>query len=104
GAMSLSGPLVNAGSMIWTGSGGNLYLAGGTISNQPTGTLILTADVSALYDGGNNTIYNSGVLRKTGGTNLTSLAASFVNTGDTQIQSGTITLPGGGSATGSFEI
>src|SRR5664279_5292197 len=99
--MQLYGLLINAGTLTWGGSGQNLYIAGGTLTNLATGTMNITADVASVAGG---TIGNAGVLRKTGGTGTTSLGTVLVNSGDVQVQSGTLSMASGGSASGTFEV
>jgi subtilase family serine protease len=101
--MVLDGLLVNAGALTWGGSGQNLYLSSGTLTNLATGTITITADVSAV-NGGGSAIGNAGVMRKTGGTGTMTLGVPFVNTGDVQVQSGMLSVTGGGSASGTFEV
>ncbi|MGA2557653.1 MAG: hypothetical protein ABSG04_15400, partial [Verrucomicrobiota bacterium] len=100
-SMQLYGLLINAGALTWSGSGANLYISGGTFTNLASGTITITADVSSAASG---TIGNAGLLRKTGASGTTTLSAAFVNTGDVQVQSGTVDLTGGGSASGTFEV
>jgi hypothetical protein len=88
-SMQLYGPLINAGALTWSGSGANLYINGGTLTNLATGTITISADVSSATSG---TIGNAGLLRKTGATGTTTLNAAFVNTGDVQVQSGTLSF------------
>jgi hypothetical protein len=57
-----------------------------------SGTNTISADVSSP---GGGTIGNAGLLRKTGTPGTTTLNATFVNTGDVQVQSGTLNLAGG---------
>jgi hypothetical protein len=90
--LSLNGLLINAGTLTWGGSGGNLYLSGGVLTNLASGTITISADVSSP---GGGTIGNAGLLRKTGTPGATTLNATFVNTGDVQVQSGTLNLAGG---------
>ncbi len=101
GAMKLSGLLINAGTLTWGGSGNNLYNSG-TLTNLASGTITISADVSTAY--GSGTIGNAGLLRKTGTTGTTTLNVALVNSGDVQVQSGTLDLTGGGSASGTFEV
>ena len=98
----LAGLLVNAGPLTWGGRGQNLYVSSGTLTNLATGTITITADVSAVNGGGSG-IGNAGVMRKTGGTGTTTLGVPFVNTGDVQVQSGMLSVTGGGSASGTIE-
>ncbi|MGA2557952.1 MAG: hypothetical protein ABSG04_16905, partial [Verrucomicrobiota bacterium] len=88
-SMQLYGPLINAGALTWSGSGANLYINGGTLTNLAAGTITITADVSSATSG---TIGNAGLLRKTGASGTTTLNAAFVNTGDVQVQSGTVSF------------
>ncbi len=107
GQMSLSsgGLLINAGSLTWSGSGLNFTFGVATLTNLPTGTITISSDVSTQNGGGVNRIGNAGLLRKTGGTGTTTFGnVAFVNTGDVQVQSGTLNLGIGGSATGTFEV
>src|SRR5664279_139091 len=99
--MQLYGLLINAGTLAWGGSGQNLYIGGGTLTNLATGTMSITADVSSVAGG---TIGNAGVLRKTGGTGTTTLGTALVNSGDVQVQSGALDMTSGGSASGTFEV
>jgi hypothetical protein len=87
-SMLLTGLLINAGALTWSGSGGNLWISG-TLTNLAAGTITITADVSSAASG---TIGNAGLLRKTGATGTTTLNAAFVNTGDVQVQSGTLSF------------
>jgi hypothetical protein len=99
--LSLNGLLINAGTLTWGGSGQNLYLSGGVLTNLASGTITISADVSV---GGGGAIGNAGVLSKIGTTGATTLNVTFVNSGDVQAQSGTLDLNGGGSASGTFEV
>src|ERR1017187_6100384 len=105
-SMQLAGLLINGGALTWGGSGANLYFANGTLTNLAAGTITITADVSTANGGGVNAFGNAGLLRKTGGTGATAMASGvpFVNSGDVQVQSGTLNVAGGGSASGTFEV
>ena len=91
-SMQLDGLLINAGTLTWGGSGNNLLFASGTLTNLATGTITITADVSTSNGGGANVFGNAGLLRKTGGTGTTAMnsGVAFVNSGDVQVQSGTL--------------
>src|ERR1019366_5694261 len=105
-SMQLDGLLINAGALTWGGSGNNLFFSNGTLTNLATGTITITADVSTSNGGGANLFGNAGLLRKTGGAGTTAMVSGipFVNTGDVQVQSGTLNVAGGGSASGTFEV
>ena len=92
GAMLLGGPLINAGALTWGGSGLNLVVSSGTLTNLAAGTITITTDISAGNGGGLNSFGNAGLWRKTGGTGTTTLSVPFVNTGKLDAQSGTISL------------
>jgi len=104
GAMTLGGPLINAGALTWGGSGQNLVVSSGTLTNLAAGTITITTDISAGNGGGLNSFGNAGLWRKTGGTGTTTLSVPFANNGDVQVQSGTLDLAAGGSASGTFEV
>jgi hypothetical protein len=90
--MILFGYLINAGALTWSGSGQNLYIYNGTLTNLASGTITTIADVSSDGDG---SLGNAGLLIKTNTTGTTTLSADFVNTGTLDVQSGTISLTGG---------
>ena len=100
--MQLYGVLLNAGQLTWSGSAANLYM-GGTLTNLPTGTITIAADVSAATTG-SGLIVNAGLLRKSGTAGTSTLATIFINNGDLQVQSGTVALTASGSGTGTVEL
>jgi hypothetical protein len=95
GSMGLSGLLVNAGPLTWSGGANNLYMEGGTITNLAAGTITITADVSAVNAGG-GTIGNAGILRKTTTTGTTTIGGgvAFINSGTLDAQNGNLALQG----------
>jgi hypothetical protein len=95
--LNLTGLLINAGQMTWSGSGQNLWLNLGTITNLTNGTITIANDVSA--DGG-GTLVNAGLLIKTGTAGTSTFTAAVVNTGTLQVQLGTLSLSGGGTESG----
>src|SRR5262249_30549185 len=50
------------------------------------------------------TFNNAGTLTKSSGTNTSSFALPFTNSGQVQVQSGTLDFQGGGDETGSFVV
>jgi hypothetical protein len=76
--MQLSGPLINAGTLTWSGSGANFN-----------------------YSSALNNLINGKIIISVGATTLN---VALVNSGDVQVQSGTLDLTGGGSASGTFEV
>lgn len=110
--LSVSGPgakilggrtLVNLGTATW--SEGTIN-AGGTavLSNAPGATFDIAADVSFFDDAGAITTYNAGLMRKTAGFGITTLHDTFHNSGNIEVQSGTLRFvdPSGGTHSGSF--
>ncbi|MBL8481950.1 MAG: choice-of-anchor D domain-containing protein, partial [Rhodocyclaceae bacterium] len=47
---------------------------------------------------------NSGTFRKSAGTGATTVQVTFNNTGNVQVQSGTVNMTGGGAHTGNFDV
>jgi hypothetical protein len=90
--LTLSGLLMNTGTLTWSGSGTNFYINQGTLTNLAAGMINITADVSANNYFG--LFGNAGRLTKTGTSGITTLLPTFVNTGTLDAQSGTISLAG----------
>ncbi|HEY3853394.1 MAG TPA: hypothetical protein VGO67_03260, partial [Verrucomicrobiae bacterium] len=91
------GLLANAGTLTW--SSGTFGLENGTFTNQVGATFNITSDVSFNNYGGTSTFGNAGLVEKTGGTGTTAFSpATFINTGDVQVQSGTLNVNNGGTA------
>jgi hypothetical protein len=91
--------LENSGAGSWAGTG-VLYNAG-TLANSGTFTIQNDQSISSHYGGG--TFHNTatGMLIKAGATDTTSITSYFNNEGGTvDVQSGTVSLTGGGTATG----
>jgi len=85
--------LVNAGTAVW--SAGAFRLGGGAVfSNAATGTFDIAFDgtIQALSGGG--TIANAGLLRQIAGTNGTSIAIPFQNSGNVEILAGLLDIGG----------
>ncbi|MSU61692.1 MAG: hypothetical protein EXS31_04720 [Pedosphaera sp.] len=97
--------LENGGTVLWTGAG-NFNMSSGVITNR-AGALFETrgSGVFALT-GGAPRFDNAGTFRKTVDTSTTSLASSiaFNNYGAVEIQTGTLSLGGGGSHSGTFDV
>ena len=86
--------LINAGQLAWSGAGTNLYLYDGTLTNLPSGTITIAADVADAQGAYLSTLGNAGLVVKTNTTGTTTLNAPFVNTGTVHVQSGSINLGG----------
>ncbi len=91
--------LINNG----TGSlqGSSLIITGATLINA--GTFSLTSDVTISFGGGSPTIQNNGAWIKSAGTGQSYCDVLFHNTGSVDVQTGRLTLAGGGTSTGSFD-
>lgn len=104
GLMKLTGRVMNAGPLMWSGSGYNLTLgSSGLLTNLAGGTITISGDVSMWGDYG-STLGNAGRLSKAGAGGDTTVYATLVNSGEVQVQSGTLELRGGGWASGVFEV
>ena len=68
--------------------------SGQVITNQANGTIDLANDssVNAVCCGGPGTIYNYGLLSKSGGAGTSVMGFYFVNSGTLRVQSGTMQL------------
>jgi hypothetical protein len=89
--------LANSGAGIWTGTG-PLHNAG-TLSNS--GTFNIQNDQGITNNYGAGSFNNSGTLTKTVATGTTTIYSVFNNTGGSvDVQSGTVSLVGGGTGTG----
>jgi len=96
--------LVNAGAATWSAGQINM-VSGAVLSNASTGTFDCAFDGNMANGGGSGqAVANAGLFRKTASTNATTIFSpiAFNNTGTVEIQSGTLTLSGGGTDTGNF--
>src|ERR1035437_6298705 len=106
GTKNLYGVLTNAGIIQMTGSGA-LYCYGGSgagkLINLAGGLVDIQSDVSITsYGYISEAIVNQGTVRKSGGTGTNTIAPIFNNTGTLDVQTGTVSLNGGGSGNGQF--
>ena len=102
-------PLTNWGNTIWTGTGYlSLYnLSGnstyvGAIYNQSGALFDIQNDTLLNYNFGGELFNNAGTLRKSAGTNTTTVSVQFNNTGTVNVQSGTLALQRSGSVGGQY--
>ncbi|MGD0519383.1 MAG: PEP-CTERM sorting domain-containing protein, partial [Thermoguttaceae bacterium] len=99
--------LENQGTIIYTGTPYLLYgINGAILDNTAQGLIDLKNDRSflPLWAGVKSTITNAGTFRKSAGTGTTITPAVFNNTGTVEVQSGTLSLEGGGTGSGIFNI
>jgi hypothetical protein len=110
GSIALDGgyTLANAGRLNW--SSGDIELGAGdpaaasqsaTLANAVGALLYVTANASITAPGTAATVTNAGGLVVYAGAGETDIDASLTNTGVIQLQSGTLSLNGGGSSSGS---
>jgi hypothetical protein len=92
--------LDNEGTILWSGAG-NITLSSAVITNRP-GALFQAQNAAALSGDAAARFDNAGTFRKTSA-GTTSFTASFRNYGATEIQSGTLSLSGGGLNSGTIE-
>ncbi len=107
GNLNLTGRiLANALDGVWTGNpGGSITISGGgVLSNYANSTLDAEFDGSLANSTGANLFANSGLFRKTGRTGSTTIGVPIANTGTMEVQTGTLSLTGGGTSTGTFNV
>jgi fibronectin-binding autotransporter adhesin len=103
-AEDLSGrTLINVGTATWTGGGSISQSYGGTFVNQAGASFAIDDDLT-WYSDGTGTFANAGTLLNSADTGITVLGAALDNTGGVQVQSGTLSLQGGGVAGGSYLV
>ena len=92
-----------AGQAALTGSGS---LLGATETTQlriePGGEFDIAGNASFALASGTPTINNAGLFRKLSGTGTSTVAWAFNNTGEVDVESGTLALTGGGTESGTF--
>ncbi|HYG24655.1 MAG TPA: hypothetical protein VEH04_17915 [Verrucomicrobiae bacterium] len=102
-AVALNRTLENGGTLLWTGA--NISMNNSLITNRP-GALFETRGGGGLaYNGGSPRVDNAGVFRKVlhaGTTAFTSVALNNFNV--VELQTGTLSLNGGGFNSGSIEV
>src|SRR5712671_2930376 len=98
GAKNLNGGmLINDGAASWTGSS-IAFNNTGILSNAPSAIFDLQADGTTFgFNGGTPLVVNSGTFRKTSGTGMSTVSIPFNNLGLVDIQSGALSLNGGGT-------
>jgi RHS repeat-associated protein len=94
--------LNNAGTASWVSRSGYVDQQNGSVfHNEARGSLALQTGLFWYNDQANSTFTNDGTVTGAAGAgNTTTLYVAFNNTGSVQVQSGTLSLQGGGSDTG----
>ena len=88
-----------AGGHTATWTAGNLTV-GGTLNNA--GSFDLQGNVSISSGGGSASFENTGSFLKSSGAGTSEVAIDFNNSGNAEVDAGTLKLSGGGSSSGSF--
>src|SRR5262249_40707538 len=108
--ISLNGTLTNQG-MVQEAGGADLQLSNGTVENQASGLFDMQTDHGITFNNSLPSIFhNSGTLRKSAGTGVSSFITSFSNLGTTatiDVQTGTLSpwdASGGASTGGNFTV
>jgi len=96
--------LENGGTATWTGAGG-IYFINGVITNR-LGALFHAQNAAPFSSSGAGRFDNSGTFRKSATTGATTIGAgvSFNNFGVVEVQSGTLSLAGGGTNVGTYNL
>jgi YD repeat-containing protein len=93
--------LDNSSSASWTGGGSFTQANGSTLVNQAGASFGIQNDLTWSSDSA-SVFSNAGTLTKTAGSGTTVIASVFNNTGTLDVESGTVSLSGGGSAGGTI--
>ena len=99
--------LQNQGTISYTGSSYQLYSKNGSIlENQASGLVDLQNDwtLFTLHSGAQPTVNNAGIFRKSAGAGISATPAVFNNTGTVDVQTGTLSLEGGGTDSGTYTV
>ncbi len=99
---TLSGTLTNAGVLSWGGTNIWRMTANGLLVNDPAGTVEIMSDGTLQDFSGTPSIANAGHWRKSTGSGTTVVSVSLTNRGVIEVQSGTLSLNGGGEIDGSY--
>jgi len=100
-------PLTNAGSVVWPDNGQVQVVYSppsytGVIYNQASALFDLQGDNVLTRSTGNEAFNNAGTLRKSAGSGTSYCNLKLNNAGTVQVQSGTMSLGGGGALSGQF--
>jgi hypothetical protein len=97
--------LTNAGSGSWSDAGSVWMYDGATFVNASGATFDIQINGWCVDGGGDpSTFVNAGTLIKSSGASTASLEIAFTNSGLVEVQSGTLELTGGGSASGTVPL
>ena len=96
--------LANAATATWEGTGDVVASNGAIFVNQMDGTFDIRNDAQFTATKGAGTFDNRGTLRKSSGTGSTSFEVAFDNSKSVVVESGTVSLSGGGTSSGDFLV
>ena len=88
GVKILNGALTNAGTVVWSGTGGIYFY--GTLHNAAAGLFEAQTNAVMNFFSGTPVFINDGTFRKSAGTGYTDIEPPFVNNGTVDAQTGTI--------------
>jgi uncharacterized membrane protein len=98
---NLGGTLVNTGVIVEQGAGPFYLYDSVVLDNQAAGSYTLAGDSSILLASATPAFHNEGTFRKRAGSGTSSITVPFTNTAPTlEVDSGTLSLPVGGSSSG----
>src|ERR1051325_3001171 len=92
--------LENEGAFAWQSGSIILSVAGTTIDNEAGAAFEAQEDNRLLAFTDGTAFNNAGTFTKSGGTGATEIDAAFDNTGTVDVESGTLSLGGGGTSSG----
>jgi hypothetical protein len=95
---------VNAGTATWAGTGTVSARNGAVITNQVGAVFDVQANATLSQPEGVATFTNAGTFRRSAGTATFTIAVGFVTSGNVDVQTGTLSVAGGGTGSGAFQI
>ncbi len=106
GAFLNTRTLENGGTILWTGTGNVVINSGGVITNRPGALFHAQNAASIVANVVGGRIDNAGTFRKSANSGTTTVDSfiGFNNSGTVDIQTGTLSLGGGGAHSGSFDV
>jgi fibronectin-binding autotransporter adhesin len=96
--------LMNEGAATWSGDDSIFLSNGGQIANLAGATFDCSGDGTLQNGEGSNLVSNAGLFRKIGGSNATQVLVPFNNTGSADVQTGLLSLGGGGMNGGAITV
>ncbi len=96
--------LESASAGVWSGAGNFLIGTGAKFTNRAGALFLIQSNATMNASGTPPGIENEGIFRKTASTGTSQIHAPLHNSGSVEIATGTMSLVGGGSSSGTFEI